>query len=279
MVKNYLVIFLITGLSIFILDVKSYAADNMALMQCLMQKDKKQIMECLKKNFPSFSRGYDGNSLCGTDNLPKEMRESCERAEIQWFDKLLGIWQVLYSQCSSAMTIPECIASIDLRPCEEVGIEKDDGMIGGFGKGTCYALAAFVKKSASICQNQFYLGTKSNCNVWLEMLSSDCADCKENTSSTENQKRYFNWVYDDGTVGMEDTSYCEGMSDLQKRDDCFLKAAYVLVDPSLCERISTTERSDDCYLSCANTTEQRQRDFCDRISDPQRRTLCRQVAN
>jgi hypothetical protein len=241
MLKKHLLIFFIAGLFILFPDRKSYAADNISLMQCLMRKDKRQVVDCLRKEFPRFSGGYD------------------KKMQVQWFDELLRMWQVLYGPCPDGMTAADCIASMDIRRCREVGSEQDDGIIGGFGKGTCYALAAFLKKNNTLCQNQFYPGTKMNCNVWLEKLSSDCSDCRKEYFIPEKGKEYFNYVYEDGTVGMEDIRYCREMSDPQNRDDCFMKAALVLEDASLCEQISATESADQCRAIRAYKTNRANR--------------------
>jgi hypothetical protein len=270
MLKKYFAIFLIVGLSISFLEIKSYAADNAALMECLMRKDKTKIIDCLQRDFPDFYRG-SGGYYCHA--LPEEMRKECEKTKAKWFDELFGIWQVLYGQCQKGMSVADCIAKMDIRRCKEVGKEEDDGVIGGFGKGTCYALAAFLKSNATICQNQFYPGTGMNCNAWLKDLSLDCLNCGQETLIPDKGKEYFNCLYDDGTTGMEDISYCKGMSDLQKSDDCFQHAAVVLEDPVLCEQLSTTKRSDNCYLLCS--VKMKRRDFCDKILDSQARELCR----
>jgi hypothetical protein len=123
------------------------------------------------------------------------------------------------------------------------------------GSGACYGLAAFLKKSVSICQNQFYLSTEMNCESWLALLSLDCKSCDAQTF-TLNDQGYFNWVEGD-EASMRDISFCMGMTDQEKGDNCFLHAAIGLRDESYCARVS-----EELLFPGITSSEMTRRDAC-----------------
>jgi len=266
---------LVSTAVIFFLGVRSYAADNVALMQCLGHEDKTESIACLQKNFPLFVSGYE--CLLCTD----AQKEEYQRRKLE---KLLELWQVLYSQCQSGIAASDCIAQIDISRCKDaVGVKVDedgDTVIGGLGEGTCYALAAFLKRNATICENQFYSSTQMNCNVWLEALSLDCLNCADGSLIAENEKGYFNWL-DGARASMRDISYCEKMVDREEKDNCFSHAARALKNVNYCDQvseepqfpgISPETRRDSCYSDCAVAAEKEE--WCDKVTYSQRRDVC-----
>ena len=232
-----------------------------------MHQDKSQIIECLEKGFPIFSGMSEGIWHGVSRRIPENMRKEFEKSKSSWFEELLKTWQVLYGQCLSGMTAVDCIDRMDFNRCHEVGSKEDDGVIGGFDKGTCYALAAFLKRNRTICENQFYQGTEMNCNVWLEALSADCPTCAKEFLITENEEKYFNWL-DGDRASMKDVSFCEEMADQKKRDNCFSRAAIVLKNANYCAQVSeeaefpempsaTRTRRDSCYSMCALVSQEK----------------------
>ena len=225
------------------------------------------------------------------EELPKEMQEmrkEIEKAKVPWFEALLVNWQVLYGQCLSGMTAKDCIDRMDINRCNEAASEmadangEDDGSIGGFGKGTCYALAAILKKNITICDNQFYLGTEMNCHAWLENLSIDCRTCAKEFLVPESANGYFNWL-DGAKASMRDISFCEAMVDQGWKDGCFSSAASALKNEGYCARVSeelqfpetgsSQTRRDTCYSMFVMKTGKK--DVCDKIKNSQSRELCR----
>ena len=190
---------------ISITSMECYGADNLTMIRCLMKQDKKETLECIKKEFPAFyceGCSYEGMNVTG------KWRDEIEKARVLWVEEFIKEWSVLYNQCSTDLSAESCVATIDIVPCKDLGGRDEDEVVGGLGKGYCYGLAAFLKKDKSICENQFDYGVKVNCNSLLESLTKDCPSCNEWLNG-QNGGKYFMTSYAEGKATMGDVSDCD----------------------------------------------------------------------
>ena len=196
-------IFVILAFGLCAICGNSFAqnATNKDLIECLLFENKQQIKSCMKEKFPRLMAAryepYDAISISFCQSSEPEHQEFCDQIKEnlnKQFEKLLGAWSYLYSQCSKGIRPEDCIAQIDISRCSESGVGKDENWVGlEADSGACYGLAAFLKKSISICENQFYYIVETNCGYWVEHLSKDCSSCNEQTF-VENDQGYFNWL-------------------------------------------------------------------------------------
>lgn len=243
----------------------------------------------MKEKFPQLMvaryEPYDAISISFCQSSEPEHQEFCDQTKEnlnKQFEKLLGVWSYLYSQCSKGIRPEDCIAQIDISRCSESVVGKYENWIGlEAGPGACYGLAAFLKKSISICENQFYYIDETNCGYWVEYLSKDCSSCNEQ-SFVENDQGYFNWL-EGATPSMRQVGSCEAMVNQSQRDTCFRIAATSLKNEEYCERVSKAKyfsiqsaketRREMCYGDVASATGKEE--LCDKIiTNSQRRDLC-----
>lgn len=263
----------------FSFEPETYAGDNVALMQCMMFTEKNQQKECLRKEFPFFLTTQDGlhpvftelmeDKKCLEDKRCEEVRNQNDR---RMFDRILGITQILSSQCLAGSDPSACINAIDARRCnkwlsEEPTSEEDAGL--------CFGLAAFLKKDLSVCR--LAMGPSLNdafnagfdCEMTLIDLSADCLSCGEEIFKDDKKREQF---YTFVALIRKDMSFCQKIQDTKTRNECWGSYGPEHRDVNACALMDPGVSRDNCYLVVAQDLFKEE--LCDNINDMKQRDRC-----